>query len=84
MFSISKQTLDRATLNPFHKAFNLFPGNFLLEKWKDSRAQAVKDIEALTDARLKESLLAEVYAIKDAPSWATYIIKKYGASFETK
>ncbi len=75
--------MEDATLNPFHKAFNLYPGTYLIDKWKDSRAQAIKDIENLDDKALKEKLLEEVYSIKDAPSWVAYIIRKYTSSFET-
>lgn len=78
---LTKKNLENAKSNPFYKAFNLYPGNFLLEKWKDSQAQAIKDIETLENEDLKKKLLKEVCAIVTPGAWIIYIVRKYGESF---
>ena len=83
MIQINKKNLEAAVSNPFYRAFNLFPGSYLLDHWKESRTQALSDIEDLSDENLKRTLSEEACNIKTAGDWAAYVIRKYATSFET-
>ncbi len=83
MIHPSKKSLASAALSPFHRAFNLYPGTLLMDKWKDSRARALEDVAKLEDENLKQQLQSEIYSLNSAGEWVGYIVKKYAAAFET-
>jgi len=85
MISITNATFNAAKGNVFYRAFNMFPGNILLDKWQESRKIAVEDVKARYEKETPElcdQLIKEMYNISDAGSWMRFIVKKYMQSFE--
>ena len=84
--NITKKNIDSGKASIFYRAFVLFPGGMLLDKWRESQALALEDIKILeaSDKLRYEELLAEILARTDSASWALYIGRKYLEDLETK
>ena len=87
MINVNKNSMERASSSVYYRAFNLFPGNLLLDKWKESKNTAIVDIKnkyEKSDPQECSKKLNEVNSCKDAASWAQFLLKKYMENFETK
>ncbi len=69
---------SKAKDSPYHRAVQSFPGNLIVDHWKESRALAAEDIQTIYgNTEEASNLLAELNSKVTAGTYIPYVLRKY-------